>query len=87
MQARLRTGLSRWEAIVDARFDVLHEIFIPGRALQVLLQLGRVHKSLRVTPAVETKLATHVCSFEDLANMIDGMIAKAGPCVPYKEKA
>jgi hypothetical protein len=49
----------------------------------VLLQLVKVHESLRVTPAMEAKLAIHVWSFQDLANMIDGMIAKpAGPRGP-----
>ena len=45
----------------------------------------KVHKSMRVTPAMEARLAERVWTFEDLANRIDGMIAKpAGARGPYK---
>lgn len=70
---------------------ILQEVRKPrrdGRALYVLLQLVKVHNSLRVTPTMEVGLSDRVWSFEDLANMIDDMIAKpAGPRVPYKKRA
>jgi hypothetical protein len=38
----------------------------------------KVHKSLRVTPAMEAGLATQVCTFEDLAMLVEAHAPKPG---------
>ena len=47
----------------------------------------KVHKSLRVTPAMEAGLNKQVCTFEDLAMLIEAHTQKAGPRGPYKKLA
>ena len=45
---------------------------------------GRVHKSLRVTPAMEAGVSGHVWSFEEIAALVpDAPVKKRGP---YKKK-
>jgi len=38
-----------------------------GEPILHVLQLGRVHQTLRVTPAVEAGLADHVWAIEEIA--------------------
>jgi hypothetical protein len=45
----------------------------------------RVHKTLRVTPAMEAGLADHVWSIEELASIVP--MAEAQKRGPYKKKA
>ena len=37
---------------------------------------GRIHKSLRVTPAMEAGIASHVWTLEEIAGLVPGMAAK-----------
>ncbi len=47
---------------------------------------ARVHKTLRVTPAMEAGLSDHVWSYEEIAGLLDkdAIPAKRGP---YKKRA
>lgn len=45
---------------------------------------GRIHKSLRVTPAMEAGIADHVWSLEEIAALVPAPIAKKRG--PYKKK-
>ena len=47
----------------------------------------KIHKSLRVTPAMEAKLTDRVWTFEDIVELIDGNAPKLGPRGPYKKRA
>ena len=53
----------------------------------VFYNFTKVHKTLRVTPAMEAGLTDRVWTFEDLANMIDATIEKPGKRGPYKNRA
>lgn len=46
---------------------------------------GRIHKSLRVTPAMEAGVADHVWSLEEIAALVPDPVAKKRG--PYKQKA
>lgn len=46
---------------------------------------GRIHKSLRLTPAMEAGIADHVCSLEEIASLVPEPASK--PRGPYKKKA
>lgn len=46
---------------------------------------GRIHKTLRVTPAMEAGLADHVWSVEEIVNLVPEPIAKKRG--PYKKRA
>ncbi|OOG63954.1 hypothetical protein B0E46_08450 [Rhodanobacter sp. B04] len=44
---------------------------------------GRIHKSLRVTPAMEAGVSDHVWSLEEIAALVPEPVAKArGPYKP-----
>ena len=45
---------------------------------------GRVHKTLRVTPAMEAGVAKHVWSLEEIAALVPEPVAKKRG--PYKKK-
>lgn len=46
---------------------------------------GRIHKTLRVTPAMEAKIADHVWSLEEIAALVPEPVAKKRG--PYKKRA
>ena len=47
----------------------------------------KIHKTLRVTPAMEAGLTDRVWTFEDIMDLIDANAPKPGPRGPYKRKA
>ena len=47
----------------------------------------RIHKSLRVTPAMEAGLSDTIWDMEDLARIMDERAPKPGPRDPYKNRA
>jgi hypothetical protein len=48
---------------------------------------GRIHKTLRCTPAMEAGVSDHVWSLEEIAALADAAMPKPGPRGPYKRKA
>jgi hypothetical protein len=46
---------------------------------------GRIHKSLRVTPAMEAGIADHVWSLEEIAGLVPEPESK--PRGPYKKRS
>jgi hypothetical protein len=51
----------------------------------VFYKFVKIHKTLRVTPAMQAGLTDHVLTFEDIAMMIDASMPKPGPRGPYKK--
>ena len=47
----------------------------------------RIHKSLRVTPAMAAGLSKTVWDMEDLVRIMDERAPKPGPRGPYKKRA
>ena len=47
----------------------------------------RIHKSLRVTPAMEAGLSKAVWDMEDLVRIMDERAPKPGPRGPYKNRS
>jgi len=47
----------------------------------------KVHKTLRVTPAMEAGLMDRVLTFEDIVTIIEAVTPKPGPRGPWKKKA
>jgi hypothetical protein len=46
----------------------------------------RIHKTLRVTPAMAAKLTDKLMSMEDVVALIDAAAPKPGPRDPYKKQ-
>ena len=46
---------------------------------------GRIHKTLRVTPAMEAGVASHVWTLEEIAALVPNPVSKKRG--PYKKKA
>ena len=46
----------------------------------------KIHKTLRVTPAMEAGLTDRVWTFEDIVGLIDANAPKPGPRGPYKKR-
>jgi IS1 family transposase len=47
---------------------------------------ARIHKSLRITPAMAAGLSDHVWSLEEIVMMADAYMPKPGPRGPYKKR-
>jgi IS1 family transposase len=47
---------------------------------------ARIHKTLRVTPAMEAGLSDHIWSLEEIVMMADGYMPKSGPRGRYKKR-
>jgi hypothetical protein len=47
---------------------------------------GRIHTTLRCTPAMEAGVSDHVWSYEEIAALADAAQPKAGPRGPYKKR-
>ena len=45
----------------------------------------KIHKTLRLTPAMEAGLSTTVCTFEDLAMLVEASLPKPAKRGPYKK--
>jgi hypothetical protein len=48
--------------------------------------LARIHKSLRITPAMAAGLSDHVWNLEEIVMMADGYAPKPGKRGPYKKR-
>lgn len=46
----------------------------------------RIHKTLRVTPAMAAGVTNRLWSIEDIAGLVEGAAPKPGPRGPYKER-
>jgi hypothetical protein len=46
----------------------------------------RIHKTLRVTPAMASGVGDRLWSVEDLAALVEAAEAKRGKCGPYKKR-
>ena len=46
----------------------------------------KIHKTLRVTPAMQAGLTDRVWTFEDIVGLIDANAPKPGPRGPYKKR-
>ena len=52
----------------------------------VFYNFCKVHKTLRVTPAMEANLMDRVLTFEDIVTIIEAVAPKPGPRGPYKKE-
>jgi hypothetical protein len=77
---QLRRAAEPHDADVDARFTRLTNAFskkVENHAAAIALyfmyyNFGRIHQTLRVTPAMEAGVANHVWSVEEIVGLLEG---------------
>lgn len=80
----MRMGMRRFTRLTNA-FSKKVENHAHAIALHFMYyNFGRIHKTLRVTPAMEAGLTDHVWSLEEIAGLIPEPVAK--PRGPYKKR-
>lgn len=52
----------------------------------VYYNFARIHKTLRITPAMAAGLSDHVWSLEEIVPVADGYMPKSGKRGPYKKR-
>ena len=55
-------------------------------AVPVHYNFARIHKTLRVTPAMQSGLSDHVWSLEEIVMMADSYMPKPEKRGPYKKR-
>jgi hypothetical protein len=53
----------------------------------VYYNFGRIHKTLRITPAMASGLSDDVWSLEEIVFMADSYMPKLGKRGPYKQRS
>jgi len=53
----------------------------------VYYNFARIHKTLRITPAMACGLSNHVWSLENIVTMADSYLPKPSKRGPYKQRA
>ena len=82
----LRMGNRRMTRLTNA-FSKKAENHAHAMAIYFMhYNFGRIHKTLRVTPAMEAGIAKSPMSFEDMVAIIDAATPPPGPRGPYKKK-
>ncbi|MBS0193177.1 MAG: helix-turn-helix domain-containing protein [Proteobacteria bacterium] len=80
----MRMGMRRFTRLTNG-FSKKVENHAHAVALHFMYyNFGRIHKTLRVTPAMEAGLSDHVWSLEDIAGLVPEPVAKKRG--PYKKK-
>jgi hypothetical protein len=74
------TGLSRAEPCGDGGDSCC------SLQLHVHYNFARIHKSLRITPAMACGLSDHVWTLEEIVMMADSYAPALKPCGPYKKR-
>jgi hypothetical protein len=82
----MRMSMRRFTRLTNA-FSKKVENHAAAVALHFIhYNFARVHKTLRVTPAMETGLADHVWSYEEIAEMTEAALPQPTKRGPYKKR-
>jgi len=83
----MRMQMRRFTRLTNA-FSKKAENHLHALALYFMFyNFGRIHKTLRVSPAMAAGVSDHLWSWEDIANMVDAAQAKPAKREPYKKSA
>jgi hypothetical protein len=82
----MRMSIRRFTRLTNA-FSKKLENHAAAVALHFMhYNFARIHKTLRITPAMAAGVSDHVWSIEEIVEMIDRASAKPGPRGPYKKR-
>ena len=82
----MRMSMRRFTRLTNA-FSKKVEHHMAAVALHFMhYNFARIHKTLRVTPAMEAGVSDHVWSTEEIIEMVDSFLPKPGKRGPYKKR-
>ena len=82
----MRMSMRRFTRLTNA-FSKKLENHTAAVALHFMhYNFARIHKTLRVTPAMEAGVSDHVWSTEEIIEMVDSFLPKPGKRGPYKKR-
>ena len=87
MNLNIRMGMRRFTRLTNAFSKKIDNHIYALSLYFVFYNFCRVHKSLRVSPAMAAGVADRLWSMEDVVAMIDTRAPKPGPRGPYKKQA
>jgi IS1 family transposase len=83
----MRMAMRRFTRLTNAFSKKLRNHDASIALYSVHYNFARIHKTLRVTPAMEAGLSDHVWSYEEIAGLLDKDAAPPAKRGPYKKRA
>jgi IS1 family transposase len=83
----MRMGMRRFTRLTNAFSKKLQNHGAMVAIHAVYYNYARIHKTLRITPAMAAGLSDHVWTLEEIVMMADNYLPKPGKRGPYKKKA
>jgi hypothetical protein len=87
MNLNMRMGMRRFTRLTNAFSKKIDNHIYALSLYFVFYNFCRMHKSLRVSPAMAAGVSDRLWSMEDVVAMIDTRAPKPGPRRPYKKQA
>lgn len=81
----MRMSMRRFTRLTNAFSKKIENHAAMVAIYAVHYNFARIHKSLRITPAMAAGLSDHVWSLEEIVQMADSYLPKAGKRGPYKK--
>lgn len=82
----MRMSMRRFTRLTNGFSETIENHAAAVALHMMYYNFGRIHKTLRVTPAMETGISDHVWSLEEIAKMVEDAQPKPGPRGPYKKR-
>ncbi len=83
----MRMGMRRFTRLTNAFSKKIQNHAAMVAIYAVHYNFARIHKTLRITPAMASGLSDHVWSLEEIVMMADNYMPKAAKRGPYKKRA
>jgi IS1 family transposase len=83
----MRMHMRRFTRLTNAFSKRVENHFYALAIYFVFYNFVRIHKTLRVTPAMEAKITDRLWSMEDIAELVDAAAPKPGRPATYKKRA
>ena len=82
----MRMGMRRFTRLTNGFSKKIENHAAMVAIHAVYYNFARIHKTLRITPAMAAGLSDHVWSLEEVVQMADATMPKPGPRGPYKKR-
>jgi len=82
----MRMGMRRFTRLTDGFSKKIQNHVAMVVIHAVYYNFGRIHKTLRITPAMAANLSDHVWNLKEIVLMADSYMPKPGERGPYKKR-